>query len=487
MLKKILIVIGVAYLAAEFWFNGTLLNTLGAGNFSEDQLHTLEQLGKGISGVGLWLAVMKGLSLLPQVRRASTMWLLSGSVILLLGAIGLMATLQTGIAEWLADTSSPAERKAAMAIATVVPDLVNGNYHVDGFDFTRKDYRSAEGKTFVALFPAFAIHHPEANARFGPLALDSVENRRIEIGSALLKTPWDSYQQAVGRIRQNFDTVYKPGSDAYLQMGHQPPDEVVSQYLRNMDAVGVNIDQEVTRDRLATVRKQFARDGIELPEGWQLNDLETLRAAAAKGQSFAAFAYEHRKIKTTLPAGLDWPEYAAHPEVQGQFPAAMEALGKRPIPLDLSKPQFEHRLRAKLPAELRQKEAAAKAALKAPVAAFADGGEQAEAGRAAVKRAKVPVISLGLSCLFATINLIVLVCSMVPGWLGKLVTLALVSAVLVMPMGASNRISGSPVFESIIQREDALVGVGLTWVTNVQPFTHWVGNALAKGMPLDKD
>lgn len=475
MLRAILLVLGIGYLFAEFWFNASLLEMLG-GVFGRETLHSIEILGKLISGVGLWLAAMKLVAL--GSKRMGVFNTFIVSVLTLVGSIAFMSTLQQSIATNLANNSTTAERKAAYVISIAMPDVVAGNTKIAGFDLSTADYKTGEGKTYIALLPAFAISHPDA-ARLFPLAAETaLSNLKEETALSKGLEAWQGYSQLREALRLQFNEQYIQASEQFNESGGGTPEDLWGKYLAKMDEKNIDISK-YQGDRIRThIIQSLAEKGLKLPADWELNDKDTFLHAASSVNSQQKFSEEisRRLGRTThVPPNLSWESFSSYPDIQDELRARMGLKDKSYVSLNLTQRQFFD--------VYVKKEANAQAGeilkvLHAPLESFDEIGVNAEVGKEAIKRVKVPVISLGFSCLFAVINLAMLLSGFIPGWTGKVATLVFALLVVLIPLKLENRISSSEAFDKVIARVSDPVALSLKWVTNAQPYVSPIGRAI---------
>lgn len=489
-MKGILALLGLGYLALEFWFNASLLNTLGAGTVETSTIHALEFVGKAISGVGLWLTLMKIFSLTPLYKRWGVGKIVLSMPVMLIIAVAAMSSFQTAVTNYLADSSTQVERKAAYAISLVKSDLVRGDIKVVGFDFAPAEYKTAEGKTFVALFPAFAMSTPSAEELFSKAAAVSVKNIAGEAQTARLNEAFRAYAGVRDTFVRQYNDQYLPASRQYLENGGGDPDTQWQKYLEAMDQHRIDIEEYQSDRMRMRVIEALRKEGVPLPDDWQLNDKDTFVQSLRHGQSFSSLLHQKTSIALNVEAGLPWEQFAAHPDVVKLFNEELRkvAMGrvnyKGQLPLNLGFAGFEKRFGKDVDAAVAKRSGQVMKVLQSPAETFADGKVNAETGREAVKALKAPVLALGISCLFAIINLIMVISSFIPGWIGKTLTAVAISVAVILPVKVSNTITSSPVFHEIAHRAGPEAGTALTWITNAQPFIYPLANIAAQTVPF---
>jgi hypothetical protein len=177
----------------------------------------------------------------------------------------------------------------------------------------------------------------------------------------------------------------------------------------------------------------------------------------------------------SLPPNLSWDEFVFHKDIQNILKEQLNMASYGVVPINLTKPEFVNLYSKKASmVELNK----LKKILLSSADTFVDGGVNSLVGRDAIKRVKVPVISLGFSCLFTLINLAMVISGLVSGYIGSLISLAFISIILLIPLSLDNRISSSKAFNKVIQRESKYVGISLAWVTNSEPYVYPAGRLL---------
>lgn len=489
-MKALLALLGLGYLTLEFWFNASLLNTLGAGTAEASTIHALEFVGKAISGVGLWLTLVKFFTLWPFYKRLGAGNIFLALPVLLILAVATMSSVQTAVTNYLAESSTPVERKTAYAISLVKSDIVRGDIKVVGFDFTPAEYKTAEGKTFVALFPAMSLSSPSAEALFSKAAEVSVKNLAADAQATRLNEAFHAYAGVRDDFVRQYNDQYLPASVQYAENGGGDPDTQWQKYLEAMDQHRINIDEYQSDSNRMRVIEAMRKEGVPLPDDWQLNDKETFIQSLGQGQSFSSLLQQKTNLALNVEAGLPWEQFAAHPDVVKLFNEELRKVAKGRVnyqgqlPLNLGFAGFEKRLSKDVDAAVAQRSGQVMKILQSPAETFADGKVNAETGREAVKALKAPVLALGISCLFAIINLIMVISSFIPGWIGKILTAVAIIAAVILPVKVSNTITSSPVFHEITQRAGPVAGAALTWITNAQPFIYPLANIPAQTFPF---
>lgn len=477
MIRINLIILGIIYLASEFVFNASLLDLLSR-NFGPSELHEYEVMGKLISGVGLWLTLMKLASYAGE--KISKVGLIVLTPILLGISLFTMANVQDAIATHLADNSTAEERKAAYALSYIMPSIISGDTVVAGFDLSIQDYKTAEGKTYLALLPAFGISSPNASEVFALAARKSIETSAHSHLQEGADAAWTSYSNARENLRLKYNNEYLSASQEFTnKTTHKPdPQEAWGWYIAKMDEKHINIDEEQSERTRKAIIYAIKKKGILLPSNWMINDKETFIKAVSLEVSPKKFADAISKKlgrKMSLPPNLSWDEFVFHKDIQNILKEQLNMASYGVVPINLTKPEFVNLYSKKASmVELNK----LKKLLLSSADTFVDGGVNSIVGRDAIKRVKVPVISLGFSCLFTLINLAMVISGLVSGYIGSLISLAFISIILVIPLSLDNRISSSKAFNKVIQRESKYVGISLAWVTNSEPYVYPAGRLL---------
>lgn len=358
-----------------------------------------------------------------------------------------------------------------------MPDIISGDAVISGFDLSATDYNSPEGKTYLALLPAYGISSPIAPKVFSEVAAKSIDAKVTSTIDENINVAWDQYVSAREYLRRLYNDEYLPASDKFLNntKAMRDPNEAWNNYLSKMDEASIDIDiynDNLTRNR---VLRGLAKKGIVLPNDWAFNDKETFVKAlsASSSPKFSDLISKKMGRKMTLPANLPWEDFVAHKDIQKILKQKMNVEISGPVSVNWTKQELKNRFFKKL----KHTEANnIKKILNADPIEFADGNAHSLLGQKAVKIVKVPVIALAFSCLFGLINLALLVSNLGntfgrPLW-GLSAATLLISAIIITPLSLENKISSSVAFHKIIAREPIFIGVALTWITNTEPYVY---------------
>jgi hypothetical protein len=363
-----------------------------------------------------------------------------------------------------------------------MPSIISGDTIVAGFDLSVDDYKSAEGKTYLALLPAFGISSPNASEVFSQVAEKSLESSAKSFLLEGADAAWTNYSNARENLRFRYNNEYLSASEEFANKTSQKPDpqEAWDWYIAKMDENHINIDEEQSDRTRKAVISAIKKKGINLPSNWLLNDKETFIATVSlevTPQKFSSALSKKMGRKMSLPPNLPWDEFVSHKDIQNLLKDQLQMNGYRTVPINLTKPEFVN-LYTKKASKVEFNKL--KKILLSPAETFEDDGVNSSVGKDAIKRVKVPVISLGFSCLFTLINLAMLISGLLTGYIGNLISIIFITIILIFPLSLDNRISSSNAFNKVIQRESKYVGVSLAWVTNSEPYVYPAGRLLKK-------
>ena len=466
-MKRFIALLGIIYLCAEFGFNAHLLDVI-SGIHTNSDIQKIEWFGKFISSVGFWIVLLKLLSMAGKKWSWATNTALSVFLAILAGFI--MVNLQDQIANNLANDATGQERKAAILIQATMADVIQGNSSIHGFNFSKQDLRTPEGKTFVALLPAFSINNPNVVAIYAIPAAQALKNRALSAENEAFELYWDQYKALSNYVRNIYNNQYQCHSNKL----ETPTGEVA--WLSYLNEVGdrINIHQVPSLDMQAKIIQKVRESGVNVPNDWLPDDKEGFIAAYNALGNEAKAREAFMKASNGLPPDLSWAEFSKHIVVQNEIKKNFKNIVKKDnLSLDLNQSQFMNQfIRTSSKIDLNK----SMAIINSNSEDFEDNNHLSGIGREAIKSVKIPIISLAFSCVFAILNLLLLVISLFTSLKAKgLVALASI-IIIFTPFLLANKISSSNTFADVLIAMPKAVAIPTLWLTNAQPFAYPIGH-----------
>lgn len=397
------ILLTLVYLCFELAFNARLLDVVG-GHADTHQIEHIERFGRSLSGTAAALLMLQWLIRWHNKTQGARPSLLLGTLLLFATGLTVYFSLKF-LVDHLVDASSAERRQTSQNIVLVQQALVRGQVELDGLTDNPELFKQPAGKAFLAQFPwmASSIDRIEDKIRDAKLTLISA-NIAEGLGQAN-GFYRDGYVEAVKRAQADWRRYSKAptAGDLDEEIARQQ-DLRWSEYLQDLGRHGWTPSTVPGMARGAVLRKVRAR--IPVPAQWDLADEATFRqavATAVRRRAGAAAGGKGRAASApSLPPGLSWPAFFAHPTVQAKLREAMHLpAGIRLQPAYGSGAEFQREVFDPYVKRLAQDELAK---YDAPAADFADGGPLAERGKKAARMAIVPPVALFFSLLGALLH-----------------------------------------------------------------------------------
>lgn len=391
-----LIVATFIYLLFELAFSARLLDVVGSVAPAED-IHSIEQWGRFLSGIALALVVFQ---LLLHQRNHGKKWQPSNAAIILICSIsaGTVFVSLEALTNYLSNSSSPFFRHASLNIVLIQRALVEDRVRIDGLTDDQEIFSRPEGKAFLALFPVMATFVDRLEEKIHSAKLDLIRNEVVEKAGGP-KGYYEKYAEAVqhaGSEWKRYNAAGSRGDD--VDVGARQ-DKAWNDYLRDLRKRGWTPSTIPDQYRATVLRKVQAK--VPVPSNWDLSDEEVFRAAVARRFEDAKRARSNsvQYRGKQIPLGLAWPAFFAHPVVQGDLRERLK-LPRRVVlkPVYSSGDDFERTVFDPMVEELAQEKIAI---FDAPVESFADGAKNATEGRKMSRAAIVPTLALFFSLLGA--------------------------------------------------------------------------------------
>lgn len=392
-----LVLLTAAYLFFELAFNARLLDVVG-GNACSEEIHAIEVFGRSLSGIAVSLLVLQGLLVLRN-RCGTPGWGMMTALCVL--AAGIVYVSLERLTDYLVASSSPEFRHASQNIVLVQRALVEKKVRLDGLADDEAVYSRPEGKAFLALFPVMAVSVDRLEEKIRDAKLDLI---RVQVSDQLggPERYYNDYAKAVKQAAEQWKRYEAAGNSQGPDMETRQ-NKAWNDYLKDLRRHGWSQYTIPDRYRDRVLRKVQSK--IPVPSDWDLADEEVFRVAVARrvDESARTGAANVRYQGKTIPTGLAWPAFFAHPVVQGDLREKF-GLPKQVVlqPTYRSGDHFERdvfdpMVQATALRELR--------AYDAPAIDFANSGRYAERGREMARAAIVPPLALFFSLLGALTHL----------------------------------------------------------------------------------
>jgi hypothetical protein len=304
------------------------------------------------------------------------------------------------LTDFLTDTSSASFRHASHNIVLVQKALVDGKVRVDGLSDDPKIFAKPEGKAFLALFPLMAVSVDRLDEKIRIAKLDLIRDQvseKLDGPDGLYKKYLDGVKSAADQWKK-YDAAGNGGGGGAVDIETRQR-RAWDDYMRSLSKHGWTPYTVPEKYRGKVLRNVQAK--VPVPNDWDLADEAIFNEAVAKkvegktGAKGTGINYKGKQI----PYGLSWPEFFAHPAVQGELrsrmglPTQVVLLHGYPNGREFERRVFEPMVDKQARKQLEM--------FDAPVEAFADDGKYADEGRSMARAAIVAPLALFFSLLGA--------------------------------------------------------------------------------------
>lgn len=451
-------VLGI-YILFELAFNARLLDAAG-GAASQVELDRIELFGRTVSGVGL------GLSCWTLFFRQATHRIAALVGACLIG-IPIAFAAQNALVTHLVQGASTEQRTLAPLLTVAVQSLRTSRAELEGFPFSGKQLNTPEGKTFLAVFPLSGFSASGNSAQSLATALQRALPRLIEL----------EVEQRIGTADAVYNKTYLPAANAlrnvynaqYLKASRAvlTEDDAWSRYLDSLDQRGIRMDEASERVRKAVVQ-QLHKSGVPVGDAFVLND----RAAfvrAVRSATKTSFSQQINKVvgfDSSLPPGLPWEQFSAHPDVlrvmNQEMHQRMPNLGQKLVihpNMDVS--MFSRTVY----------QPAVRTLVREKLNSVSGSAVQDQALKAVI----VPPVALAFSLFFGFLNLLTWLCWAfnLQGARAYVLKGAMCLAFGLLPLISTNTISSTPFFMTMLEwigNEHGEVGsMSVRWLIHAEP------------------
>ncbi|MFK4132300.1 hypothetical protein ACI2KR_08400 [Pseudomonas luteola] len=523
-------VIELVYVLSEFAFNAALLNVASGLVGDIDAIHSVEVVGRLLSGLGLsillyWTVFRKRL-LEENVSAGLKMFGLS-----LLLCVPTMYFGQKIIVEKIiVDGTTGFERQYAESLMLLKKGLQNNIVDMDAFEQTSHGITKPEDMTFLSLMGGILMGIPEYAEVLSKSESQIVTKlNRVASEEAAVKV-FPAYEQGSQKIIEGFRS-YAQASAQYNQLyrenrskvekawnevasitadGYNKYRQAVSHFTYMSDddfkdrtrgyARGINsltafrANQE-TINRINSITEP---NGIVINQAWNGTQEDFMRIMSQGG--LTAWGDEMAKRGTFgLLANLSFKQFEQSRVVQDKLKSAMGDLYVKGMRAGLSRTDFIEQI--VMPANASKIQVWLENA-KGRQYELADGGAREEEGRQFVRALIVPPIALSLSLFFSLLTLAKLpirLISFKDGYQGNIpwvnkarraIMAGDLVLILSLPMTRSDsKFMDSKMFHSITQKGKGFVPLGdkaIIWVIKGEPLIYKTGLSILKMLGLDQ-
>ena len=483
--STLLVLLTIAYLLFELSFNARLLDAAG-GLPKQRTLDELEVFGRVLSGVGLSLILWRFMGATSQGTAAGIGRLIAIGVI----TIPVVFWAQRALLDWIVDSSTTQQRASAVLASQIPVALIWQAADIEGLALAPEALARPEGKTFLAVLPLLAFYSPDL-LRAAHAQIDKLVTRvvRRQVGSAE-EVYSKHYLPMANQLRSQFNNDYLPAS-AKMAAASSKQGSTEQLWRVYLDEVGRQpfTASSATPAQRASVINSLHKRGVNVPETWRLDDRDGFIAALPgheSGQRYSARMKEIFGPGTNLEPGLSWEAFSSHADVQKRVRAQLAAaypnipLTVKKIPLGAGVPEFHQVVYRPLIDSLEQRQIIR---LRLPVSSYAQGRDNYEMGRRAMRAMVAAPIALSFSLFFGLTNLAGMVSACVRGSAvyRSVAKAVFISAVILIPLAISNQISNAQAYRALedsLQRQSRPAAATLGWLIHAQPIYYALGNKL---------
>lgn len=302
------------------------------------------------------------------------------------------------LTDYLTDSSSPSFRHASSNIVLIQQALVEGKVRVDGLSDDPKIFSRPEGKAFLALFPVMAVSVERLDEKIRSAKLGLIRDAVVKE----MKGPARLYEKYIEAVK-SVAAQWKQYDSASNRHGTKDVESRQGQawddYMRSLSKHGWTPYTVPDRYRSKVLRNVQAK--IPVPDDWDLANEAVFNAAVArKAEAAGGGKGDGVLLKgKRIPFGLTWPEFFAHPAVQGELRDRLGLPSQVTLrPVYRSGDEFERTVFDPVVDRISRQRLEI---YDAPVEAFADHAKFADEGRRMAGVAIMPPLALFFSLLGA--------------------------------------------------------------------------------------
>lgn len=257
----LLVAIELVYVLSEFAFNAALLNVAGGATSAPDAFHSIEKVGRFLSGIGFALLVFGFYRMRKKFDgiQNELMALVSCAVI----CIPLMYFGQKILIDTLfVDNSTAKERVDAKYIALYKEGIITGAAKNSDYPFTKFDDTNPEDLTFMSIVSIASINNSGVlnwlRGSKDVLIRDIAKHK----SNAVLDSAYLDYSKVKVSVDKSW-FEYKAASDKYLSLRSPSDNDVKIEWDKYQSELGKHWAkyQQAQRDFLNTVGARLKKSG----------------------------------------------------------------------------------------------------------------------------------------------------------------------------------------------------------------------------------
>lgn len=483
----------LGYLIVELGFNARLLDVVG-GLATHEEIEHIEVFGRLISGTALALLAL-GFQLQKGVRQG---WGRAAYLVRLpLVATICIATMyfgQRALIDWLLDRSTAEYRSRAAVLVPMTHLMTQQNFSLTGLNLSAEDFRTPEGKTFLATFPLQALSVPGLTDRL---------TKQAPIMFAIFAekmrgSPEDfhrDYLDSQKRLRELHDRDYEPASKRFRQETtgitlSSRQDAAWFDYENSLQRRHRKLHpNSVPRAHWPSVRTELRQKGVPVGNDWHPADRKGFNRAVEQQVRQTALDSFRRQARTALGVsrnlepGLSFEQFLAHPAIQHKWRESLTLPQHFRLVMNQSVGTLERAVYD--PAIEADAERLVRERLATP-AHYVDGGRFAAIGRDSYRSLIVPPIALLFSLAGAMTH--IFKCGAfafklrrkIKPWAFRLALAGYLALATVLPLLLTNQVSSQILFERLGDQtreglgevKGGLVAGSIRWTTQFQPIFY---------------
>lgn len=387
------VLVTVAYLLVELAFNARLLDVVGAA-VSAEEIHRIEIYGRMLSsfaaGLLAWQILLGTRNRMVASGKASAARLMM-VVAITAAAAGTYLGIQTFVDSKI-DGTTAEFRRTSVFLALVQKAMVDGRVVIDGLAGGSEVFAKPEGKAFLGVFPLMAASVDDLESKVAT-AINQLVRDQV---SSRLGGPagyYDGYRKGVHKIAAKYEDYSKMPTPGQIEaIAHRKADEAWEEYVGDLAKRGwtpAKVPYFAQGRVIAKVRSK-----IDVPKDWNTWEEGVFRGAVIR-KVRSSTPTSARFNGQTIPAGLSWASFFAHPVIQRELRDQMRLpAGIEVRPQYASGEQFRREIFNPAVSRLASLEIAR---FKAPVKTYEAGGANFQQGVTAAKAVILPPIALGCS------------------------------------------------------------------------------------------
>lgn len=346
------------YLVVELAFNARLLDVIGALE-GHETIEAIEQYGRLISGTAVAILILGTI----LKNGAKKQWVFRHYIFSLFkiviycgGAMVCVFFGQRWIIDKLVDESSDVSRRSAAVLVPMNGLIKDGVIEIPSLKLTVDDYKTPEGKTFLAVFPLHTMSHPRLfqNLEGSIPAIFRAFSERIRKHSDGF---YGSYTESINRLATEYEGPYQEANRKYRNaIGGDMSERQnsawrdyelkLSQRRRNLTP------RNVPRGHWDDVRNRVRGMGIPVSNSWApsdrtgFNDAVALRVRNDALKEFRNRSQIEMGLSRPLDPQLDLQTFLRHEAIVQKWKLEMRVPSQLPLKVGMSAAAFKREIYA---------------------------------------------------------------------------------------------------------------------------------------------